>query len=801
LIALLASVIGAAAGARDRVLTDVEVLDAHHATALHLRIEGGIPEVHSYVLENPPRLVVELPWVLDRTAAPTIEVGSPRAERVRIRPRGNRLTLVIDAGEASDPFRDHGVAPTDQGLLITVGQGPVPPLQLAQADVEPRPPVKPPVRDPAPAPEPPPGAADPKQATDSAAEPYGAADPVLTPESATQEPQEPPPPAASGPAPTRADGIAFDVDRFVLRYAQAHPDQPPEAEILQVVVPLGRTSRGWVAPRDGVPTASLVVADVARHDLRRFYGSAIRHINEAIVAEYNRRGLAGVLVIPDEEDIDPRSGRDLRAPDQDRLRLVVWTGKLLEFRTFASGDRISEEERIDAAAHTRIKEGSPLQPGDLLRKQELDDYVSRLNRHPGRNVDLTLSSATEPGGVYLDFLVAEDRPFTAYSQISNTGTDETTDWRQRFGFQHSQLTGRDDILRVDYVTGDFDEVHAVFGSYETPVWQWDWLRWSFGGLYSEYDSTQFGTVFSRFEGDLWNLGSQLTARVFQYGDLFVDVFTGVGYDNVSVDNEPFPGFPTSGDTEFFYTEVGVSLERDTATSTIGAAFSTSFNIPDIAGTKARDLPTMGRLEVDEKNFEIMRWEVFTSFYLEPLIFPDSYDDPSSPRTSTLAHELAFSSRGQHSFNTRLVPQLQSIAGGLYSVRGYEQSVVAGDTLILGRAEYRLHIPRLLPIRPAAMQLPLIGNFRAAPQQVFGIPDWDLIVKGFFDVGRTIKHDQTAGEQNETLMGVGVGVELNILDRLILSFDWGSALRKARKKTLVEIDSGSSEAYFSATLVY
>ena len=257
---------GPAGGAQDRVLTRVEVLDAHHATALHLHLDGGTPEVHSYLLEDPPRLVVEMPWVLDRTSTPTIEVGSPRAERVRIGPRGNRLMLVIDAGEAADPFREHGVTPTDQGLLVTVGQGPLAPIQLAQADVRPRRPKKPGIREPAPAPEPPPGAADPAEATGEATEPFGAADPVAAPELLTEEPAVLP---DAGPGPTRADGIAFDVDRFVLRYAQPHPDQPPEAEILQVEVELGRTSQGWVAPREGVPTNSLIVANTARYDLRR----------------------------------------------------------------------------------------------------------------------------------------------------------------------------------------------------------------------------------------------------------------------------------------------------------------------------------------------------------------------------------------------------------------------------------------------------------------------------------------------------------------------------------------------------
>ena len=98
--------------------------------------------------------------------------------------------------------------------------------------------------------------------------------------------------------------------------------------------------------------------------------------------------------------------------------------------------------------------------GDLLFRDELDRYVKQLNRHPGRRVDVTLTPTVEPGGVFVDYLVAEDRPWTSYWQWSDTGTDATTDNRQRFGFQHVQLTGADDILRVDYVTGEFDEVNA-----------------------------------------------------------------------------------------------------------------------------------------------------------------------------------------------------------------------------------------------------------------------------------------------------------------------------------------------------
>lgn len=762
-------------------LTRVEVLDAPHATAVHLHLDGAAPGVTSTVLEDPERLVIELHGVADETETPLIEVGSLRAARVRLEPREGGVAIVIEAGGAVDPFQNRGISPTDDGLLVTVGFGPV----VAR--------------------EPAPGVPAPVAGAGAAGEGTGVAE-------AAEPPAPLPPVAAEGegagaeasaamPQATRADGLEFEVQEFVLEYARDHPDHPPLDEILAIEVELGRVERGYVAPRAGVPVERVRLADVPRAPVQRFYGSAIRAIDESIVAEFNRRGLAGVLVLPHEEDIDPRASRDLRPEDRTSLRIVIWTGRLLEFRTFASGDRIPEDERVDNAAHQRIKANSPVQPGDLLRKRELDDYVARLNRNPARSVDTALSAAGEPGGVYLDFLVAENRPFNAYVQGSNTGTEQTTDWRERFGLSHNQLTGRDDILQLDYITGGFSEVHAVFGSYEAPIWSWDWLRARLGGAYSQYDASELGFLESRFEGEQWDVNTQFIANIWQWGDLFVDLFAGARFQRVRTDSQPIVGFPeadVTGESDFFLPELGMRVARVTRESTLRAAVSGEWNVAAIAGTDSSGLADMGRSFVDEENFELMRWNLFASFFLEPLVNRAAYDDPGTPRSSTLAHEIALSSSGQWAFDNRLVPAHERIAGGLHSVRGYEQSAVAGDSAALGRAEYRFHLPRALGIRPVPARLPLIGDFRVTPQQVYGLPDWDLILRGFFDAGRVWVSDRQPGEDHETLLGAGLGVELRFLSHLVVSFDWGRALREARGG---ELEKGNNEYHFVATLIY
>ena len=76
-----------------------------------------------------------------------------------------------------------------------------------------------------------------------------------------------------------------------------------------------------------------------------------------------------------------------------------------------------------------------------------------------------------------------------------------------------------------------------------------------------------------------------------------------------------------------------------------------------------------------------------------------------------------------------------------------------------------------------MALPLLGDFRGSPQQVYGRPDWDLIFRAFVDVGRTERNGRnaTAGERNQTLLSAGIGAELQVLSNFRARIDWAAAI--------------------------
>ena len=607
-------------------------------------------------------------------------------------------------------------------------------------------------------------------------------------------------PRKQSPAVVEMDGPAYPVSSFVPRYLQkGHRQLPKRTVLMETPITLGRTPDGFVAPRQGVPSVSITLDEIARGPVANYYASAVQTILEHLRNELTRRHLIGVYVEPDPRDIDA-TGRDLRPADQTELRILITTAIVTDLRSIASGDRVTPDERIDNPVHEKLRRQSPIQPGfdepkkrrDLLRRDRLDDYVYYLSRHPGRRVDIALSPSDQVGGVLLDYLVTENKPLSIYSQTSNTGTSQTDTIRQRFGLVHNQLTDNDDILLLDFMTS-FDAVNAVTTSYESPIPGTERLRWRLSGGWNEFTAREVGRFDDVFKGASWFAGGEVIYTFYQDGNLFLDLLAGVRFQHIMVDNRVTF---VIGEADFFLPHIGVRLDHRGDWYRTSGVVLAEWNSGRITPTNPTELNRLGRLFPDA-DFGLLRWDLRGQVFLEPLLDRGAWEDPSTPESSTLAHEFALSFRGQWSAGNRLVPQFEQVIGGLYSVRGYAQSVLAGDSVLVLNAEYRFHLPRALGIQPVPAEL--FGEpFRFVPQAVFGRPDWDLIFRGFFDVGRTYVSKKLPFESDGILMGAGVGVELQLKQNLDVRVDWGVALRDVPSRG---VEAGSSRLYFVLSLAF
>lgn len=568
-------------------------------------------------------------------------------------------------------------------------------------------------------------------------------------------------------SPTEADGSRTRITNFDVVYVRPNPGQPEPQELLEATVTLLETPEGWVAPREGQPNKTFRLADVPSLDNQWFFDSALIQFSPAVVARLKALNLLGVYVVPDQNQIGVEDGVivDRRPEGQTGLTLAVTTGVVTSLRTVGLGERLPEDQTVDNPIHQRIRDRSPVYPAtenrpqsDLLRRDLIDDYVFRLNRHPGRRADVAVAaSGTEESGVALDYVVTENRPWMLFAQASNTGTKSAdSDIRWRFGFIHNQLTNNDDIFSVDYMTGNFnDDVHSVNVSYSAPIFGSERLRGRLYGSWYEYDASTVGLGGLNFTGDGWSAGGELIANFYQDRDLFLDLIGGVRWENVTVDSN----LPDSdGDQDFFLPYVGVRMERVRLESQTFAGVMLEFNVPGIAGTDSGDdLDRLGRLNTDD-SWATLLYDASHSFYLEPLFAKDALD------AKTLAHELFLSVRGQWAVDARLSPTFQAPIGGLYTVRGYHEALVAGDSVLLATAEYRYHIPK--GMAPSAQPGEFFGTpFRWVPQYDRGFVDWDLIAKAFVDFGQTWDNDRLSFEDDTTLVSAGVGLELQLTRRL------------------------------------
>lgn len=630
---------------------------------------------------------------------------------------------------------------------------------------------------------------------------------VLVQAGVLQAQEEAPPP--EGPA-------GIQVQRFAFRYGLEHPDLPPVEALGDIAVRLAQTDGVWHS-----------VQAPAGQDVRlgqlpessRFAADALVAATQAIVGWLNARGIYGVWAACSDLESSGEAIVDLRAPESTSVEIVVWASQVAEVRTLARGGRFPVAESINHQKHRRIRAGSPLQPGaspgdigSLFRKEPLEEYLHGLSMHPGRRVEASIASAGAPGKVVLDYLVAEARPWQVFSQISNTGTATTGEWRGRLGFQHGQLTNHDDILNVDAVTTTDFDTNGAFVSYRFPLLRPDRLLLRVFGSYGDFAANDVTLFDLRFSGKNWLAGTELSNRTRLGRGWELASTLGASFTHYSIASRIGGATLGHGESDFLVPYVGPVILRDAGWWSLSGGVRVEHTIDGIAN-EDRDggVPALGRSGVDA-SWTSLRWHLNGAVFLDPLF------QGGMSKTDHLANELSLRVRGRSLLRgRRLIPQEEEPMGGAFTVRGYPASVLSADEFVTASLEYAFHVPY---VRKPGEAGRLFGRpFRWRPPQRRQPPDWDLVLRAFADYGyRAVSpaEEQNGSaasdgvtpliDENVSLAGAGVGIELAVRPICSIRCDVGMALKELRdrsrevgKQTLVA--SGDVQAHVVATFAW
>lgn len=606
------------------------------------------------------------------------------------------------------------------------------------------------------------------------------------------QPQTPATTTTLQPGTIALDGERRHVTKLDLFYLREVAGAPPLADILAGTVELAEVNGAWTPPYEGLPTQQVALRDIGTIGPQYLHDSTLSIISRAVADRIKQLGIIGVYAEPDTTQfrLSETGIIDARAATDTSLRIGIALGFVQNIRTIAQGERIDPQSAENNPIHAWIHTHSPLSTTHphAIDRIALDDYLFRINRHPSRQVDAAAApTGDDSGATNIDFLVAEARPWTAFVQATRDGRRDDDEWRYLFGFTHNQLTNHDDILAFTYRTS-LDNVNTLQASYDRPIDDARRLRAKVQGSYYAYTSADVGQSGATFEGDGWNTSAELTFNFYQNADLFIDAIAGARVDKIRVDNQ---FADVTADETITVAYIGARLEQYRAASATSASIMLEFSIDGLDG---ESVDTLGRFNADE-NWATIKLDASHSFSL------DSLFDRSISQFTLPTHELALTSKAQLSLGSRLAPNYQDVIGGLYTVRGYPESIVAGDNSFAASIEYRLHLPR--SFAPREEPGSLFGNpFRWRPQYPAGPIDWDLIFRSFLDVGYVSQVDRESFERDNTLIGAGVGLEFVLVRHAVMRLDYGWALSEVEDGAgNAIVDVGDNQWHFVATFIF
>lgn len=125
------------AAPRARSLLEIRPEPGPDGLRLVFRADGRIADAEHFVLQDPLRLVVDLPELVNRFPQSRLAVGEGPAGRVRVGQHEDKVRVVLDAAEGVGRLEPARLEPHAQGMVLSLGAA-VEPVGLAEAETETR---------------------------------------------------------------------------------------------------------------------------------------------------------------------------------------------------------------------------------------------------------------------------------------------------------------------------------------------------------------------------------------------------------------------------------------------------------------------------------------------------------------------------------------------------------------------------------------------------------------------------------------------------------------------------------------
>lgn len=371
--------------------------------------------------------------------------------------------------------------------------------------------------------------------------------------------------------------------------------------------------------------------------------SELRQATQAVEKLHGLAGFEVVRVIIPEQELKENAELTLQILDA-RLDQITVKGN-----EFFSSEQIAREMTV-------------LEPGVLLNTRDMDRNLRLLNDNAARTVRVSLEPSEKPGLVDAIVNVSDEKPVSGFVTLDNTGTNATGDFRLGAVVQHNNLFEKGHSASFQMVTspGHWSDVKVFGASYRIPLYGFD----SFVE-YSINDSTVNAGSLA-IGGTSLTINGAGTQQALKFTHLFD---RSGGYDRrlaLSLEDKKFV-------SNVQIAGAGASLVPNTASRPVGVVYSAMLEEPEVQRSFSIGYYRNYFFGGENTTAQYQLANVNADVSFDMIKFNASWSGlllPTWRYTAKLDGQFT---------DFSLISGEQFGAGGVYSVRGFEERVLSGDS--------------------------------------------------------------------------------------------------------------------------
>ena len=444
---------------------------------------------------------------------------------------------------------------------------------------------------------------------------------------------------------------------------------------------------------------------------------------------------------------------DVYFPEQNitggKLQIVVREALLGEKRT--EGTVNSKPEYL--ISQLRVE------TGDRINRRIVETDLDWLNENPIRQVNLIYERGESDGTSDIVLDVTEEKPFSAYAGFANTGVDTTGEEEWNFGFTYYNPFQLEHLLGYHFATDlewDNLEAHSVY--YQA------FLPWrhtlTLVGAHVTSESLPFLPTMVEGESRQFSVEYRIPLERPPFNRNWKHAFT-AAFDYKSTNTDLLFGGLT-----FFNTDVQIGQFRGAYDAIVRGDDGVTRGAVGIVGAPGDMFDNN-----DDASFGLARPGSDASYFY-------AFAEIERLQNLPCGAKLRFKMHAQGS-GDRLNSTEQLLAGGYQTVRGFDESLIRGDSGIITTLEL---------ISPEFS----VCNYFGGP----GGDAWNAIA--FWDAAALDISDPLVGEVSPSIQSLGFGLNCRIGENGTARAAYGW---EVQSHGLLPTDDNGGKFHFGLTYIY